>query len=123
MIDLAIWVSICWQLSLCAGQLGEMWCKDVRSSDRAERLWRAFARVHQEAWLFAPPGFLILTVQTWHEPGQSWFILFYAYALFSWWHSRNWPEDNHWKRRAKKAKEAVAVRAGRLVVVPAGGSS
>jgi hypothetical protein len=119
-IDLVIWVSICWQLALTGGQMGEFWCQIVRSSDRLERFWRAAARIHQEAWLFAPPGFLILTVQAWHR-NQSWTMLFYAYALYSWWKYRDWPEENHWKRRGKKVRDTVKVSAGRLVVVPAGG--
>jgi hypothetical protein len=118
-IDLVVWVSICWQLALSTGQMGELWCQLVRSNDRLERFWRAAARVHQEAWLFAPPGFLILTVQAWGL-NRSWTIPFYAWSLFLWWKSRDWPEENQWKRRGKKMRDAVKVSAGRLIVVPAG---
>ena len=63
-------------------------------------------------------GIVHWAVQDWN--GDSpWVILFDALNLFNWWYFRNWPDENRWKRRAKKAKEAVAVRAGRLVVVPA----
>jgi len=73
-------------------------------------------------WLFAPPGILIGTIDHWHSP-SSWRIFFDALSLFNWWTWRNWPEDNHWKRRGKRAKEAVARRGSRLVVVPAGGGA
>src|SRR5262245_523848 len=93
----------------------------IRPGDRVERVWRSFARIHQEVWIVAPVGLLSMAVTDWRE--RDYFSLFFdAVNLWNWWNLRNWPEDNHWKRRAKKAKEAVAVRAGRLVVVPAGAS-
>jgi hypothetical protein len=94
----------------------------VRDSSRVERLWRAAAMIHQELWLFVAPGILLSAVQHWHS--SNWYLVFFdMVSLRNWWHFRNWPEDNNWKRRAKKAKEAVERRAGRLVVVPATGGA
>jgi hypothetical protein len=118
---LATIVFLTWTISLGLALYLDMWCRYVKASDRVEKLSRAAARVHQELWLFAPPGVLFAAVRDWHD--QPWMLFFDALSLFNWWHFRNWPEDNHWKRRGKKAKEAVERRAGRLVVVPVGASS
>ena len=93
----------------------------LRKNDRLELWWRSAARIHQELWIAAPVGALLGALDHWHSH-TPWMIAFDALGLYNWWNLRNWPEDNHWKRRAKKAKEAVAVRAGRLVVVPVGAS-
>jgi len=118
---LAVMVSLTWQYTYIAAVLGYALSLQ-RQSDRAEKIWRALARAHQELWLFAPPGLLLSVIEIWHSRAP-WLIVFNAMGVFSWWQSRNWPEDNHWKRRGKKAREAVARRAGRLVVVPVGASS
>ncbi|WP_203832668.1 hypothetical protein, partial [Actinoplanes lobatus] len=107
-----------WLLALVFALIGHIYCQIRGNRSKAETLWRSFARAHQELWLFAPPGLLLAAVRDWHSP-TPWQIVFDAINLWNWWHYRNWPDDeNRWKRRAKKAKEAVAVRAGRLVVVP-----
>lgn len=94
----------------------------IRKTDRLEHIWRSQARIHQELWLVAPVGALSTAVQHWHSH-TPWMVVFDVLTLFNWWNLRNWPDENRWKKRGKKAKEAVAVRAGRLVVVPVGASS
>lgn len=118
---LAQLMTINWQLISTTAIIGQLWSL-IRPSKTTEQVWRGLARVHQELWLFAPPGLLLSTVRAWHSD-RPWLIALYAWALLTWWGMRNWPEDNHWKRRAKKAKDAVARRGARLVVVPAGAAS
>jgi len=113
LINLARAISLAWIIAFASALIGQA----RAHGPKAEALWRSLARAHQELWLFAPPGLLLSAVQDWHSPAP-WLMVFDAINLWNWWHYRNWPDDNHWKRRAKKAKEAVAVRAGRLVVVP-----
>jgi hypothetical protein len=115
-------VTFMWSMTLVTGVLSQMFTRFVREVDWVDALWHACARIHQELWLFVPPGILINTVHHWHSL-SPWQIFFDALALYNWWTFRNWPEENHWKKRGKKAKEAVARRGSRLVVVPAGASS
>lgn len=110
-----------WILSLACAMYGQLLCM-FRSTKKGERVWRACAAAHQELWLFAPPGALLGAVDAWNGPAR-WVLAFYALGLWMWWKYRDWPDENRWKRRSRKAKEAVAERAGRLVVVPAGGSA
>lgn len=109
---------LAWQWAYIAAVVLWAWCKVVRPSDRLEKAWRLLARIHQELWPFAPAGFMVSVMDLWHG-SYPWLIVIQAWALLTWWQARNWPEDNHWKRHGKKAKEAVQRRAGRLVVVPA----
>lgn len=111
-----------WVLALCAAMIGRL-AHEIGGKDVLDKVWRGMAQMHQEAWLFAPPGLLIAAVHHWHSDDQKWLFVFDALNLFNWWYYRNWPEDNHWKRRGKKAKEAIERRAGRLVVVPATGGA
>ena len=122
---LAQWVYLSWLLVLVAGLVGQLLhlLNGRREGARLEVFHRACGRLHQELWLFAPPGLLLGVIHNFWSPGMQWHLIFDAINVYNWWAYRNWPEDNHWKRRAKKAKEAVAVRAGRLVVVPVGTSS
>lgn len=108
--------SLIWQLSIAGGMLGQIIVM-LGGGQRADRLWRALARVHQELWIVAPPGLILGAIHTWHS-GTPWLIISYAFALWQWWHYRDWPDENRWKRRGRKLKDAVTVRAGRLVVVP-----
>lgn len=113
--------SMVWSFALFVAICAELaW--QIRDADALERIWRGMARVHQELWIVAPIGIAYWAVRDWHG-SSPWQVFFDGLSLFNWWWYRNWPGDNHWKRRAKKAKEAVAVRAGRLVVVPIGASS
>lgn len=91
---------------------------EISGNRRLENVWRSLARLHQELWLFAPPGLLAVLAENCGS-GHWGVATLNVLTIGSWWYYRNWPEDNHWKRRAKKAKEAVERRAGRLVVVPA----
>lgn len=119
MSALATTAFITWSLALAVGlyvQLLSMLAK----GNLLEKIWRAAGRAHQELWLFASPGILIGTSSHLHH--KPWMLIFDALSMFNWWYFRNWPEDNHWKRRGKKARDAVKVRAGRLVVVPVGAS-
>jgi hypothetical protein len=93
----------------------------LRKTDRLEPIWRGQARIHQELWIVVPIGALSSALHHWHSH-TPWMIIFDALTLYNWWNLRNWPEENRWKKRGKKAKEAIAVRAGRLVVVPVGAS-
>jgi hypothetical protein len=118
---LAQMVSLCWQMALCAAMVGRL-LSTISSGGgpRMDRLWRAFARVHQELWIAAPPGLIAGAAGTWHSK-YSWMIISFAVALWQWWAYRDWPDENRWKRRGRKLKDAVAERAGRLVVVPSHG--
>jgi hypothetical protein len=58
------------------------------------------------------------TIHDWHSH-TPWLVFFDALSLYTWWIYRDWPDENRWKRRGKKLKDAIAIRAGRLVVVPA----
>ena len=69
-----------------------------------------------------PPGILFGTLRDWHSP-SPWRIVFDALALWNWWHFRNWPDENRWTRRGRRARSAVARIGARLVVVPVGSSS
>jgi hypothetical protein len=78
----------------------------------------AAGRIHQEMWLFAPPGLLILLSRAVHEH-HYWAIFVYLVNVWCWWRYRDWPDDeNRWLRRGRKLKEKVAARGGKLVVVP-----
>lgn len=76
--------------------------------------------LHQELWIIAGPG-IVLSAVTWWDDGLEWGLIFPAFNLLTWWKYRDWPDENRWKRRGRKAKEAIAERAGRLVVVPSEG--
>jgi hypothetical protein len=103
-----------WIMSLSCALLG--------STVAPERIWRALAAVHQELWLFAPPGMLVGAIEAWNGSAK-YLAAFSVLGAWNWWYFRNWPDENRWQRRSRKAKEAVAERAGRLVVVPEGGSA
>lgn len=105
------WTEILWNCALAFAIIGRALLP--------EKSWRAAARVHQMLWPFAPPGLVFLMWHDWTGGWRtSWMLVFMASAAWQWWHYRDWPEDNHTKRRLKKAKEAVSARFGRLVVVP-----
>lgn len=109
-------VSVAWTLALGAAIFGQALAM-LSGSAKADKVWRGAAAVHQELWIAAPPGLIFVAVDTWHGP-MPWLLFFNALNLWNWWHYRDWPDENRWKRRGRKAKEAVSVRAGRLVVVP-----
>ncbi len=93
-----------------------------RAGDSGRRL-RTFgnglARAHQELWLFALPG-LVVNLIGHVQHGSTALAAIDLINIAGWWLWRNWPDDNVWKRRGRRVKDAVAERAGRLVVVPAG---
>lgn len=119
---LAIAVTLHWQFALCFGIIGQLICTIGPKRPKVEHAWRVAGRMHQELWIAAPPGIVLAVVESWHS-GLSWMVFFHAVSLYQWWHYRNWPDENRWKRRGRKAVEAVAMRAGRLVVVPSGVTS
>lgn len=90
--------------------------------DRLRKAADAAAQAHQELWLFAPAGLVYAAVDSWNSP-RPWTIVFVPWGLLIWWWARNWPDDNVWKRRRKKLRDAVKAVGGRLVVVPAGAAS
>ena len=115
---LAIGVTLQWQFTICVGVFAQFFCLLKPGSKRAETIWRACGWMHQELWIAVPPGMLLATIQNWHGH-TPWLVVFNAWSLYQWWTLRNWPDDeNRWKRRGRKLKDAVAERAGRLVVVP-----
>ena len=107
---------VIWGMSLSVANIGDMITSSL-DAPRVERMWRASARIHQEFWIVAPPGLLFDAVNTWRGD-RPYMIVLNALTLFFWWQYRNWPDENRWKRRGRKLKDAIAVRAGRLVVVP-----
>ena len=119
---LGSWVWLSWTVALTAAMFGRVGYL-AHPSGLLDAVWRAFARLHQELWLFAAPGILVNAVESWHTSGEQWLLVAHGYALYVWWRFRDWPDDNHWRRRARKAREAIARRGARLVVVPAGASS
>lgn len=123
LLFLAGMVFMAWQWVFMVAFTADLFRQAGVKAERTAAVTRRFGRFHQELWLFAPPGLLIGTVEHFHTPGLQWLVVIDAIWLFNWWHYRNWPDENRWKRRAKKAKDAVTVRAGRLVVVPAGSAS
>jgi hypothetical protein len=82
-----------------------------------EQAWRFFAKCHQALWIFAPPGYLLSLIDNWNRHDVFGYLLT-GFSFVFWWRSRNWPNDNEWKRRAKRAAEKVASLGHRLVVVP-----
>jgi len=84
------------------------------NSRHPESVWRAAARAHQELWIAVPPGIVFWAVDALRDPQVS--LLWPGLALLSWVLYGDWPDDNVWKRRGRKLKDAVTVRAGRLVV-------
>lgn len=90
--------------------------------DRLDRACAAAARVHQELWLFAPVGVLFVTTEALDSP-HPWTAVAGVGSLAIWWRARDWPDENIWKRRGRKLRDAVKARAGRLVVVPAAAPS
>lgn len=87
--------------------------------DGLTKLWTRLARLHQDLWLFAGVGgFWWLYIDV--KRGQTGIQLALdVCGVLFWWLSRNWPDDNEWKKRFKKAKSKVAQLGGKLVVVPA----
>lgn len=79
--------------------------------------WRVAARMHQELWPFAFPGIVWSTVNSFNE--RPWFLIFNALSFVGWWLNRDWPDENPWKKRGRKAKETIVARGGKLVIVPA----
>lgn len=109
-----------WALALTVA-IWAHWARTIiclmRGGDAQAGLWRYAAAAHQELWLFALPG-LLLSLSD-HLRSGGWELVVDVLMLFSWWWYRNWPDENRWKRRGRKLKDAVAERAGRLVVIPA----
>jgi hypothetical protein len=86
--------------------------------DPGNVICRLFVRLHQELWLSAPVGLFALVYEDWAQ--RNWFGMFFSLFNFAlWWALRNWPDDNIWKRRGKRALDKVRAVAGRLVVSPA----
>jgi hypothetical protein len=84
-----------------------------------------FVRAHQELWILYPLCPVGLSVTSWHAivvgeqvAYNSIMMVASAAALWWWWAQRDWPDDNRWKRRAKRAAAAVRAVGHRLVVVP-----
>ncbi len=118
LIFLAQAIATVWSLAFSIGIFGQI-LATMFNMPRAERVWRAAARIHQELWLFAPPGLLVVVIQTWNSD-MPFMIVFQALTVYGWWVYRDWPDENRWKRRGRKLKDAIAVRAGKLVIVPQG---
>lgn len=114
-------VRVVWASALLIAMIGWAVCR-VRDVGWVERVWRASARVHQELWLFVPPAILYGTLHDWHS-ASPWKIVIDAWALYTWWMMRDWPDENRWTRRGRKARSAVSRIGARLVVVPAGSGS
>lgn len=114
---LATGIYLMWTLSLAVALMGSLLGMIKPGSQLLDAMWQAFARIHQELWIVVPPCIALAAVDHWHA--HSWFGLFTdALTLFNWVHYRDWPDENRWKRRGRKLRDAVAERAGRLVVVP-----
>ena len=85
---------------------------------REGRVLGSLVRIHQELWLFAPPGLFMDVYRDW--AGRYWFGMFFSLFMFvNWWFLRNWPDDNAWKKRGRKLRDKVRAVAGRLKVSPA----
>jgi len=115
---LASGIYLMWTLSLSVALMGSLVSMLRPGSRRLDVVWRAFAHMHQELWIAVPPCIAFAAVDHWHA--HPWYGLFCdALSLVIWVQFRDWPDDeNRWKRRGRKLLDAVAERAGRLVVVP-----
>jgi hypothetical protein len=109
--DIAREVGFAWQFAFIGAAVGYVLRRDAKITS-------ALIRMHQELWIVGGPGLLASAVDSFHGR-WPWMVAFNAWGLVSWWSLRNWPDENRWKRRGRKLKDAVAVRAGRLVVEPA----
>lgn len=120
---LASVVTLMWSMHLAIGLVGQLFCL-IRPVPWVETFWRANARMHQELWLFVPPGVGLAAIEHCHSADLKWLVLFDTLTLINWWRFRDWPDDeNRWKRRGRKAKESVSRVGARLVVVPATGGA
>jgi hypothetical protein len=114
---LAFFIYLMWTLSLSVALMGSLVSMLRPGSRRLDVVWRAFAHMHQELWIAVPPCIAFAAVDNWHR--HFWYGLFCdALSLVIWVQFRDWPDENRWKRRGRKLLDAVAERAGRLVVVP-----
>ena len=109
-------VTVTWQNALFMAILLDTFIKLGRAGRRAERVFAACVRIHQELWIAAPPGIAIGAVMTIHGT-HWWTIIFNACTLYNWVLFRDWPDENIWKRRGRKLRDKVTVQDGKLVVV------
>jgi hypothetical protein len=89
----------------------------VRQNEKLGIVAFRLGRVQQNLRPFALPG-LILSATAVHNPID---VITLTMALITWWLAKDWPDDDDpWKRRGKRALEAVKRQGSKLVVVPAG---
>ena len=105
---LATAIYLAWALWLTAAGIG-------RSMNAKH--WNVVARMHQELWPVAFPGIVWSAVDNFND--EPWMLIFNALSFIGWWAYRDWPDENPWKKRGRKAKETIVARGGKLVIVPA----
>jgi hypothetical protein len=76
--------------------------------------------LHQQLWIVGL-GVSIPFVKDYPGDGfwaRLWDLIVVAGVTGLWWGSRNWPDENVWKRRGRRLKNKVSALGGKLVVVP-----
>lgn len=117
LIWIATSIHTVWICALALAHIGHS-CWVLGMGKPARLFSLAAGRVHQELWLFAPPGGLLAV----HEriADERWVnAALVLLGCWLWWRDRDWPDDNIWKKRGRKLRDKVRVLAGRLVVSPA----
>lgn len=112
-IAAVVWLD--WSLVLVSAQVTSIYCM-FHEAPTLDLWWRAGARLHQELWILVAPCILLTAVDDWHA--RVWKVPLDAFGLLVWWNVRDWPDENRWRRRGRKLREAVTRRGARLVVVP-----
>jgi hypothetical protein len=85
------------------------------ASERVPKFWAALTRVDQETFIAGGPGAIIVTINAYHQ--HNWLtVLFGLILLYIW--CRDWDYEDRWKRRGKRALQAVRRQGAKLVVVP-----
>lgn len=101
--------------------VGLMVAKIAYSLSRDAAFTRFCVFMHQQLWIGMPVALLLDVVLA--PPAHNMLAplvraVLFAYIGWRWWRSRDWPDENPWKRRGRRLKEKVAARGAKLVVVP-----
>lgn len=91
----------------------------LRPQAKEARWFKVCGQIWQAVWPLGLPAIVSSLLD--NQADGNWLgMLLNAFSLWGWWMLRDFPEDNHWKRRAKKISETVKSIGHRLAVVPAG---
>lgn len=85
----------------------------------SQRWFKVCGKIWQTLWPLGLPAIISQLLDN-QADGDYVGMLLNGFSLWGWWLLRNWPDDNHWKRRAKKLGSKVKSLGHRLVIAPAG---